>query len=102
MSAELFFSAASAVLAQSETTTPLPQMFGGPKNAFMDVLRAFGSLLVAWFVFRQIMTSFTVSRMISAGLVAGGCVWLINGGLLTIISMVAEQIAPLGPPNEWI
>jgi hypothetical protein len=44
------------------------------------------------------MTSFTVSRMLAAGFVAGGAVWLLQGGgMEQLLEMVKVQMEPISP-----
>ena len=82
-----------AVLADGDLKSDV----NGPIEALIGVLKAIGSLIITWFLFRQLMTSFTVSRMVAAGFVAGCAVWLLQlGGMEQLLGMVVEQMAPLG------
>jgi p-aminobenzoyl-glutamate transporter AbgT len=99
--AVLMIGVMAILLTSCKTDGDLQSTVNEPKNNLMTMLQALGSLLIVWFIFRQMLQSFTVSRLGSAGLVAGFCVFLVNGGLLTIIGMLGEQLEPLGTPDTW-
>lgn len=82
------------VLAQGDLKSDVQ----GPVEALTTMLKAFGSLFITWFLFKQLMTSFTVSRMLAAGFVAGAVVWLLQlGGMEQLYEMAKVQMEPISP-----